>query len=146
MVTYSNAIIQPLAMMVKTVYAFVANMAVTRFFWLQYLAACTDIALMKVFVHFQKWYIIWFFYNSRIFEAWPKKENPLHSKQYWYWIKAIITVMERHYEKEVCKETSWHCNNIKYHRGAWPFKFIKWLTPVKARNVTWLSTHYSLNL
>jgi len=54
MVSYSNAIIQPLAMMVETVNTFVANMAVTRFFWLQYLAACTDIALMKVFVHFQK--------------------------------------------------------------------------------------------
>lgn len=55
MIIDANAGVKPIAMVIKSVYTFIADVAVLGWLWSNHLTSGADVRLIKVFIEFQKW-------------------------------------------------------------------------------------------
>ena len=95
MVTDSNALVDPLAMMILPIDAFITNVTMPRIPWPQYFAGRADIEGPEVLIQFQKRNIFRRLDNARIPNRGNDEGHELQDKQYRNWIGKVIVIRIR---------------------------------------------------
>ena len=81
MITSADAVVEPVAMVVKPVHALITNEAVSRLLWTEYLALWADVTLIEVLVEFQERYLLRLLHVTWVLAAANQEEEVAQSKQ-----------------------------------------------------------------